>query len=75
MKRFGFFVLLSGLILTTLSHHAMAQDEALLAKERFQIRVRALGILPDDSADVNIGGDVDVGDAVTPELDITYFVT
>lgn len=56
---------------------AVARDlgEGWLAKERFQIRARALGVLPDDSSSVNIGGDVDVGDAVTPEVDLTYFIT
>lgn len=39
------------------------------------VRARAIGVLPDDSSSVNIGGNTDVGDAVTPELDFTYFFT
>lgn len=47
----------------------------MLAKERFQIRARVVGVLPDDDSTVNIGGDADVGDAVVPEVDISYFLT
>lgn len=46
-----------------------------LSKERFQLRARVLGVLPDDDSTVNIGGNADVGDAVTPEVDVTYFFT
>jgi outer membrane protein len=49
--------------------------EDWLAKERFQIRLRALGVVPDESSKVNIGGSVDVGNALIPELDLTYFIT
>lgn len=41
----------------------------------WQVRVRAIGVLPDDDSSVNIGGETDVGDAVVPELDISYFFT
>jgi len=56
---------------------AYARDlgEGWLAKERFQIRARAVGVMPDEDSSVNIGGDVGVGDAITPELDLTYFIT
>lgn len=48
----------------------------IFAKERFQIRVRALGVMPNDGkGSVNITGETDVGDAVTPEVDFTYFFT
>jgi outer membrane protein len=46
-----------------------------LSKERFQLRARVLGVLPDDDSSVNIGGEADVGDAITPEVDVTYFFT
>lgn len=46
-----------------------------LAAERFQVRARAIGVLPDEDSKVNIGGDVDVGDALVPEVDLTYFIT
>lgn len=58
------------------STSASAKDlgDGVWAKERFQIRVRAIGVLPDEDAPVNIGGDLEAGDAITPEVDITYFL-
>lgn len=47
----------------------------LLAKERFQVRARALGVLPQEDADVDIGGDIEVSNSLTGELDLTYFMT
>ncbi len=42
----------------------------------WQIRVRGIGIIPDENATVTVlGGDVDVSNEVVPELDITYFFT
>jgi outer membrane protein len=42
----------------------------------FMIRGRVIGVLPDESSDVEtIGGDVSVDNAVTPELDFSYFFT
>lgn len=52
-----------------------AEGSGYLSKDRFQVRLRAVGVIPDDSSSVNIGGDVDVGDAVTPEIDLSYFFT
>jgi len=43
----------------------------------WMVRVRALGIFPDDSSSriTLIGGEASVDSAVTPELDISYFFT
>lgn len=42
----------------------------------WMVHVRALGVLPDESASVTIlGGDVDIDDAYVPELDIGYHFT
>ncbi len=47
----------------------------------WMIRVRALGVLPDESARLKSGGarltgaGVDISNSVVPELDITYFFT
>lgn len=49
--------------------------EGWLAMERFQIRARALGVVPQEDSSVNIGGDAHVGNAITPEVDLTYFIT
>ena len=50
--------------------------DGVWAKERFQIRARAIGIFADGDGDVNNTTlETDVGDAVTPEVDLTYFIT
>jgi outer membrane protein len=52
-------------------------DEAtsLLSKDRFQVRLRAIDVIPDEDSSVNIGGEVGVDDSVMPEVDVTYFLT
>lgn len=54
---------------------AHAELGGVWAKERFQLRVRALGVVPDESTNVNIGGDVKISNALVPEIDLTYFLT
>lgn len=49
---------------------AQAQD---YDSRTWQIRLRSIGVLPDESSSVNIGGKVDVDDTLVPELDISYF--
>ena len=39
------------------------------------IRLRAIGVLPQEDSTVNIGGEASAGNALTPELDFTYFLT
>ncbi|PZO82293.1 MAG: OmpW family protein [Micavibrio aeruginosavorus] len=68
-----------------MSHPAMAERSVIsgsgwLAKERFQIRVRALGVVPAEDSSVSLGGtklseEIKVGNAFVPELDLTYFLT
>jgi outer membrane protein len=74
MKKFTALTLLAATMLSPAAH-ARDLGEGWLAKERFQIRARAVGVLPDENSTVNIGGDASVGDAITPELDLTYFIT
>ena len=45
------------------------------AKERFQVRLRGIDVLPDEDADVNIGGELKAENAFVPEVDLTYFFT
>ena len=46
------------------------------SKERFQVRVRGIGIFADGDGMVNgTSLETDVGNAVTPEVDVTYFFT
>lgn len=62
--------------LMTLVQPAAAQDQqSLWDKENWQIRVRAIDVLPDVDSSVNIGGEVDADNTVVPELDISYFFT
>lgn len=41
----------------------------------FMVRVRAIGVLPDSSAKLNIGGSAHVSKDVMPEIDFSYFFT
>jgi len=78
-------ILLGACALLALSQPALAQrgtveGSDLLAKERFQVRVRALGVVPDEDGKARAGGtplagEVKVGNAITPEIDLTYFMT
>lgn len=42
---------------------------------RFQIRGRVIGVLPDESSTVNAGGEIDIGNALVPQVDLSYFFT
>lgn len=42
----------------------------------FMVRARAIGMIPDESADVSVlGGSVNVDNDWVPEIDFTYFIT
>ena len=41
----------------------------------FMVRVRALGVLPDEDGRVSNGDSVSIDNSVVPELDFTYFFT
>lgn len=41
----------------------------------WMIRARAIGVIPQESSSLNIGGEAKVNNSVTPELDFTYFFT
>jgi len=77
-------LLLLGLLATVstfgMAGGAAAQDglgqSDWLSKDRFQLRLRTIGILADGDGVVREAGlNTDVGDAVTPEVDLTYFFT
>ena len=67
-----FSVLISALAIGMLSAPAAyAKDKGDLL-----VRLRTIGFMPDASgATDQVGGDADVGSAVVPELDFTYFFT
>ncbi len=59
---------------------AMAQDstETVPGKSAgdFMIRLRGLGVIPRDHADIEpIGGDTEIENNLVPEVDFTYFIT
>lgn len=78
-------LLMATAALAALAAPAMAQGRSIegsdwLAKERFQIRVRALGVVPEEDSAVSAGGvaldgNIKVSNAVVPEIDFTYFMT
>ena len=74
MKKFVFAALAGATVLGTIPAYAQDMGD-WLSKERFQIRARGIAVAPDDDSSVNIGGEADVGNAITPELDLTYFIT
>jgi outer membrane protein len=63
---------------------ALALTSVTLAQEttttpdfkKWQVRLRGVAVLPDESANIGIiGGDVEISNTVIPELDFTYFFT
>lgn len=77
MKNLFKYVLLSGVAVTALSSPSMAEDlGGTWSKDRFQIRVRALNIAADGGGTVTQNGlKTDVDNAITPEIDVSYFFT
>lgn len=41
----------------------------------WMFRLRGIYVMPDEKAHLTVPGNVDVGDAIVPELDISYFFT
>lgn len=54
-----------------------AQDAVAAAHSPWQVRVRALGVIPNDKGSVNgvAGSDLQYSNSITPELDISYYFT
>lgn len=77
MKKLTLTALLMASTFGVATAPAIAKDlgDSVFSKERFQIRVRAIGVVPDDSSSVNIGGSTDVSTEFVPEIDFTYFFT
>lgn len=77
MKKLCLMALLAGVSLCGVSGEVAAKDlgDSLLSKERFQFRVRAIGVLPDSGGNTTIGGEPDADNAYVPEFDVTYFMT
>ncbi len=54
-----------------------AQEAVAAARSPWQVRVRALGVIPNDKGSVNgvAGSDLQYSNSITPELDISYYFT
>lgn len=66
----GVALLLSGSVI------AQENNDNTSDFKKWQVRVRGVGVVPDESADIGIiGGDVDISTALIPEVDFTYFFT
>lgn len=73
MKKFIFAFLATSLLMTNVTQ---AQDENSTDFKRWQVRLRGIGVIPNESANIGIiGGDVAISNAFVPELDFTYFFT
>jgi len=73
MKKLAFIALALSLFGTGIVN---AQEEKTNDFKRWQVRVRGVGVLPSESADIGIiGGDASISDTFIPELDFTYFFT
>lgn len=68
-------VLLAGIAQAIFTAPAMAEDMGIWDKERFLVRVRAIGVLPDAGGNTSIGGTPDADNRIVPEVDFTYFFT
>lgn len=73
IKAISLALLLGGLM----NAPAQAKDfeDGYLDKDRFQLRVRGIGVLPTGGGSTTIGGSPDADNAYVPELDLTYFFT
>ena len=72
MKNVFFTALLACLVLTGVN----AQENESQDFSKWQVRLRGLAVVPNESATIQIiGGDVQIDNAYVPELDFTYFFT
>lgn len=77
MKIFCKFALFAGVASLAFPSVAVAKDlgNGPWAKERFQIRLRGIGVLPDSGGHTTINGTPDANNSFVPEIDFTYFFT
>lgn len=77
MKKISKYLLFVGVAASafTFSSQAQAKDlgDGIWAKERFQIRLRGIGVLPDGGGNTTINGRPEPDNAFVPEVDFTYF--
>lgn len=70
------FALMAMSLMTVNFVNAQDNEEKTTEFKKWQVRLRALGVAPDESATIGIiGGDVAISNTIVPELDFTYFFT
>lgn len=75
-KSFIKILLLSAAMVLALPNVVYAQESSdVLSLDRFQFRVRGIGVIPTDGGHTTIGGKPDAQNAFVPEFDISYFFT
>ena len=73
MKKIVFAIMAMSLLNVNFTN---AQENKTEDFERWQVRVRGVGVVPDESAKIGvIGGDAKISNTLIPELDFTYFFT
>lgn len=77
MKKLLLIALLTGTAMVGVSSPSVAKDlgDSVFSKERFQFRLRGIGVLPEGGGDTTISGQPDADNAFVPEVDVTYFMT
>ena len=74
MRKITFLFVTASLLMTSF---VQGQEQTTTdSKKNWQVRLRGIGIYPDQSATIGIiGGDVAISNTFVPELDFTYFFT
>ena len=82
MRRFSSFLGIATLLATVFAGPAMADDAGFKTKQagQFLVRLRAVGVLPEDGNSINspagaTGLNARVDDNFIPEADLSYFIT
>ncbi|MCB0442611.1 MAG: OmpW family protein [Flavobacterium sp.] len=73
MKKIVYAFVIMSLFITNFTQ---AQEEKSSDFKRWQVRLRGIGVVPNESATIGIiEGDVAISNEIVPELDFTYFFT
>lgn len=78
MRKITFILVVVSLMITNFVQAQEKTTEKATAdcERNWQVRLRGIGIFPDQSATIGIiGGDIAISNAYVPELDFTYFFT
>ena len=78
MRKITFILVTVSLLITNFVQAQEKTTEKATAdcERNWQVRLRGIGIYPDQSATIGIiGGDIAISNAYVPELDFTYFFT